>query len=246
MSRAARNARGFTLVEILIAVTLLSVMVLAAMATISTSVRAVRSGEALVSRTDSVRVSQEFMRRQISQAMPLPFERSEDLGMIYVFEGDGSGLKFVAPMPGHLAQGGPHVQEIRVVRDGRGVAIEFDHALLNGYEGRAFGGGPRPPVRVLEGLERAEFEFRAVDESGELTDWMPSWDSPQFPPLMVRLVAEFPRDRPQRWPLFEVPVMSGANSVVGSAFGGLPYARPRNDAGGRRDRERDRPRRGGE
>lgn len=231
------RSRGFTLIEILVAVSLLALMVLGAMAALSTSVRAVRSGEALVSRTDSVRIAQEFMRRQLSQAMALPFERTDDLGMIFVFEGDATQMKFVAPMPGHLARGGPHVQILSITRGDKGQRVEFSHAQLNGYEPDRRGDDERPPVLVLDGLAEARFEYRTVDENGVATDWLREWENPQFLPMMVRLVAEFPRDRPQRWPELEIPVMAGSTGVVGGFGSRLPYSRER------RDRESDSPRR---
>ncbi|WP_395790360.1 prepilin-type N-terminal cleavage/methylation domain-containing protein [Aquimonas sp.] len=227
MSRA--RSRGFTLIEILVAVSLLALMVLGAMAALSTSVRAVRSGEALVTRTDSVRIAQQFLRQQLSQAMALPFERSDDLGMVYVFEGDDTQMKFVAPMPGHLARGGPHVQIISISRSAKGQRIEFSHALLNGYDSDSGSAGERPPVLVLDGLASARFEYRTVDENGEATDWLREWDNPQFLPMMVRLVAEFPRDRPQRWAELEIPVMAGSTGVVGGFYNGQPSRRPRSD-----------------
>ena len=231
-----RRLRGFTLVEILIATSLLALMILGAMAALSSSVRAVRSGEALVNRTDSVRIAQEFLRRQLSQALALPFERTDDLGMVFVFEGDDRDLKFVAPMPGHLARGGPHVQQISIGSGARGLKrIVFTHALLKGYDDPLHRADPRPPVVVLEGLQDAYFEYRSVDDNGRLLPWSRSWDYPQFLPMMVRLVAEFPAERPQHWPQFEVPVHAGAAGSVSSFYSRLPFSRQR------RDRESDSP-----
>lgn len=225
-----RTQTGFTLVEILVATSLLALMILGAMAALSSSVRSVRSGEALVSRTDSVRIAQEFMRRQLSQALALPFERTDDLGMVFVFEGGDRDMKFVAPMPGHLARGGPHVQQISIGSGERGLKrIEFTHALLNGYDDPQNRSDQRPPVVVLEGLQDAYFEYRSVDENGQLLPWTRNWDYPQFLPMMVRLVAEFPRDRPQRWPQFEVPVHAGAAGSVGSFYSRLQFSRQRRD-----------------
>lgn len=225
-----RESRGFTLVEILIATSLLALMILGAMAALSSSVRAVRSGEALVNRTDSVRIAQEFLRRQLSQALALPFERSDDLGMVYVFEGSDRDLKFVAPMPGHLARGGPHVQQISIGDGERGQKrIEFTHALLNGYDDPQNRSEARPPVVVLEGLQDAHFEYRSVDENGQLLPWSRDWEHPQFLPMMVRLVAEFPRERPQHWPQFEVPVHAGAGGSVSSFYSRTSFQRRARD-----------------
>lgn len=233
-----RSPAGFTLVEILVATSLLALMILGAMAALSSGVRSVRSGEALVSRTDSVRIAQEFLRRQLSQALALPFERTDDLGMVFVFEGGDRDLKFVAPMPGHLARGGPHVQQISIGNGAHGLKrIEFTHALLNGYDDARNRSDQRPPVVVLDGLQNAYFEYRSVDENGQLLPWTRHWDYPQFLPMMVRLVAEFPRERPQHWPQFEVPVHAGAAGSVSSFYSRLPYSRQR------RDRDSDSPRR---
>lgn len=226
-----RAQTGFTLVEILVATSLLALMILGAMAALSSSVRAVRSGEALVSRTDSVRIAQEFLRRQLSQALALPFERTDDLGMVFVFEGGDRDIKFVAPMPGHLARGGPHVQQISIGSGERGrKRIEFTHSLLNGYDDlQSREQQKRPPVVVLDGLQDAYFEYRSVDENGQLLPWTRNWDYPQFLPMMVRLVAEFPSERPQVWPQFEVPVHAGAAGSVSSFYSRLPYSRQRRD-----------------
>lgn len=225
-----REQRGFTLVEILVATSLLALMILGAMAALTSSVRSVRSGEALVSRTDSVRIAQEFMRRQLSQALALPFERTDDLGMVFVFEGGDRDMKFVAPMPGHLARGGPHVQQISIGSSERGLKrIEFTDTLLNGYDDPQYRSEERPPVVVLDGLQDAYFEYRSVDENGQLLPWTRNWDYPQFLPMMVRLVAEFPRDRPQQWPQFEVPVHAGAAGSVGSFYSRLQFSRQRRD-----------------
>lgn len=226
-----RAQAGFTLVEILVATSLLALMILGAMAALSSSVRSVRAGEALVSRTDSVRIAQEFLRRQLSQALALPFERTDDLSMVFVFEGGDRDMKFVAPMPGHLARGGPHVQRISIGSGERGLKrIEFTHALLNGYDDPQNRSDQRPPVVVLEGLQDAYFEYRSVDENGQLLPWTRNWDYPQLLPMMVRLIAEFPRDRPQQWPQFEVPVHGGASGSVGSFYSRLQYSGDRRDS----------------
>lgn len=233
-----RSQRGFTLLEILLAVALLAVMVLLAMGTLRTAVRAMHSGERVVTQTDSVRIAQEFLRRQISHAMALPFEREEDTGMMYVFEGDESSMRFVSTMPGHLAKGGPHVQELHIAQGPKGLQLEFTHTLLNGYDKASQASVERPPVMVLDGLAEASFEYRGMTETGELGEWTTQWDAPHAPPMMVRMVASFPEDRRQQWPRLEIPVMSGASGAAMNSA--LPFGSLR-DNEERRDRRARRP-----
>src|SRR5690606_9228138 len=140
----------FTLLEVLVAVTLLALLVTLAVGTLRTAVRSVRSGEALVERTDRTRVAQEFLRRQLSHAMPLPFERMEDTGENRVFVAERDSLRFVAPMPGYLSRGGPHVQWLTLESGRDGDRLVFDHAQLNGYDpDNPKGRSKREPVVLL-------------------------------------------------------------------------------------------------
>ena len=199
---------GFTLIEVLIAVSLLALLMALAVGTLRTAVRAVRSGEALIERTDRTRVAQEFMRRQLSHAMPLPFERMEDTGENRIFVAERDSLRFVAPMPGYLSRGGPHVQWLTLESGQDGDRLTFDHSQLNGYDpDNPKGSSKREPVVLLDGFRNARFEYRALDEQGELSEWSANWDDPQRLPLLVRLVAEFDPDSRRRWPDLEIPVL---------------------------------------
>ncbi|MBB5208695.1 prepilin-type N-terminal cleavage/methylation domain-containing protein [Chiayiivirga flava] len=211
--------RGFTLLEILIAMTLLAMLMGLAVATLRAAVSATRSGERLITRTNETRTVHEFLRRQLSHAMALPFERLEDSGENRMFVADGESMRFVAPMPGHLSRGGPHVQWLALGSDANGTTLEFDHAQLNGYDPEdPKAGNERPPVLLLDGMRDARFEYRTLDENGELTDWSDVWEDPQRLPIMVRLVAEFDPDDNRVWPTLEIPVLAG--TAVPAMFGG--------------------------
>jgi general secretion pathway protein J len=220
----ARSA-GFSLLEILVAVTLLALLLALAFGSLRTAMRSARSGEALVERTDRMRVAQEFLRRQLSHAMPLPFERLEDTGENRVFVADRDELRFVAPMPGYLARGGPHVQWLRLVDDADGSRLEFDHAQLNGYDpDDPKGDSEREPVVLIEGFREARFEFRALDEQGELGEWSANWEDPQRLPLVVRLTLEFDEESRQRWPDLEIPLLTATATPSLFNTGRIPGA----------------------
>jgi len=220
--RRSPGQRGFTLLEVLIAITLLALLVALAYSTLRASVRAMRSGEALIERTNRLRTVQEFLRRQLSHAMPLPFERMEDTGENRLFMMDGDTLRFVAPMPGHLSRGGPHVQWLTLDGD----ALLFDHAQLNGYDPEhPKANNKREPVVLLDGIRDAGFEFRELDpETGELGEWESSWDDPQRLPLLVRLDVEFEEESRLHWPQLEIPLLVATGVPGMFGFGAPPRA----------------------
>lgn len=215
MCRAApaRAAAGFTLLEVLIAITLLALLMAMAFGTLRGAISATRSGERTVNWTNQTRTVQEFLRRQLAHAMVIPFERMEDIGENRVFVADRDELRFVAPLPGHLASGGPHVQWITIAGD----QLLFDHAQLNGYDhSDPKANNPRDPVLLMEGFSSAHFEYRGLDENGELGSWSRQWENVQQLPLMVRLVLEFDEEN-RDWPDLEIAVLAG--SAMPAMFG---------------------------
>ena len=205
----AARARGFTLVEVLLALTLLALLMAGAFAGIHSATRAVASGESLIDRTNKLRVAQEFLRRELSQAKALVIEQDPTTGEATLFEGDAESLRFVAPMPGYLGSGGPYVQQLSFERHEGDLRLLFRHAIHNGYDADE---GPLAdpdlvPVVLLERIRDARFEYRALDDTGKLDDWTDEWDKRGRMPLMVRIAVEFEEDLNLVWPEMVVPLM---------------------------------------
>ena len=219
----ARSSAGFTLLEVLLATSLLALALTLAYGAIRAAVGSVRSGEGLIDRTEQVRIVQEFLRRQLSHAMPLAFEELEDNGERKLFEADAETVRFVAPMPGYLSRGGPHVQWLAIERGRDGRRLVFDHAQLNGYDPEEpKPDDARPPVVLLDGLRSAQFEVRSMDPAtGELDDWTDEWEDPQQMPVMVRLLLEFDRDDQRSWPQLEIPLKLSGGSAIPRPTGRL-------------------------
>ena len=195
-----RRTAGFTLVELLLAITLMSILLGLTYSGLRAATRSSQRGELLLAAGGELRASHQFIRRQLNQMLPLPYavtEGAEELRI--VFEGDARHIQYVAPMPGYLGAGGPQVQLIEVVNADDGeLLIQFSHALLQGFEeSRLY---DRDPVILLDGVSSAGFEFLSRDEEGELIGWTTSWDQQDTLPVAVRLDLEFSGDLNMQWP----------------------------------------------
>ena len=191
--------RGFTLVELLLAITLMSILLALTYSGLRAASRSSERGEALLAAGGGMRATHQFVRRQLNQMLPLAFALADDNNDTrVVFSGDSSSIQYVAPMPGYLGSGGPQVQFLELAQGDDGSVLQFSHALLQGYEDLHL--LDREPIILLEGIQSAGFEFLGRDEEGELIAWTSSWDRVDILPVAVRIKVEFSENSQLQWP----------------------------------------------
>ena len=200
------RARGFTLIEVVIATSLLALGLAIAFGTMRSASRATARAEASAQREERLRAAQGFVRTQLSAALPIPFEFDGESGAATFLRATPAKLEYVATMPGYLARGGPYVQTLEFVHGDDGLQLQFQHRQLTS-DGPAE--AERDPVVLLDGIEDGVFEVRTIDERGKPGRWQEKWNvSAQLPPqLRVRL--RF-RDERRHWPELVVATRLGA------------------------------------
>ncbi len=199
---ARPGQRGFTLVELLLAITLMSMLLGLAYGGLRAAIRTTATGQELLEESGKVRITHQFIRRQLNQMQPLPFDIANDAEETrIVFQGNARRIQFVAPMPGYLGQGGPQVQYLELVDGVDGLDLIFSHQLLQGYDPAFM--IEREPIVLMEGIAEAQFEFLAKDETGVLLGWSGSWDAPGILPVAVSLDLDLDLGQESRsvWPL---------------------------------------------
>ncbi len=197
-------AAGFTLVELLLALSLMSMLLALAYGGLRASTRAADKGQAVLEDSGRIRMAHQFVRKQLNQMAPLAFAENGDQQERVVFEGSARKIRYVAPMPGYLGFGGPQVQELEIISGDEGDQLVLSHALLQGFEeGNLY---LRDPIVLLEQIEFAEFGFLGRDETGELTGWVNQWAQPGQLPEAVSLEIEFAEEVYIRWPLLMASV----------------------------------------
>ncbi|HHL31532.1 MAG TPA: prepilin-type N-terminal cleavage/methylation domain-containing protein [Oceanospirillales bacterium] len=211
-SSLTKKQSGFSLMEIIVAMTMLSLIMAMIYGGIHTSRKMAAKGTKRINATNEVRVVQELIRRQISRILPMAFKEEDNTFVI--FEGDDEHIMYVSPMPGYLGNGGPHVQLIEIVSAKGGKILQFSHWLLNDtLDQDSFEDSDQEPVVLLENIESAEFSFVSLDEEGEPGDWESNWEEPENTPLMVRLEVDMGEKALMRWPDLQVALMLDATAT---------------------------------
>ncbi|MEO7431337.1 MAG: prepilin-type N-terminal cleavage/methylation domain-containing protein [Dokdonella sp.] len=200
-------ARGFTLLEVMLAIMLLALLLAGTYGAIRTATKAMHSGEAAIDRTNRLRVAEEFLRRQISRIMPLAFGQDKTTNANLVFDGSRNSMRFVAPMPGYLSKGGAYVQTLTFAGNRRGgKQLLFADQMLNGFDMDEKSTDSEPSI-LLDQIADGRFQYRTLDENGEMTDWSDEWDDPTTTPVMVRVVVDMLPEARVQFPEMEIPLM---------------------------------------
>ena len=201
--------RGFTLLELLVAITLLGVLMAALFGALRLGARVWETGEARLDASARVQVVQDFLRQQLGQTVPMS-ETTDDSrpsrGM--VFTGASDGLSFVSLLPAHLG-GGASLMELALrppAADGEPVDLVLRlRSLALGGEGPA---RAESEERVLiEAVESLEIAYFGADRPGAEPIWWQEWRDQRSLPTLVRVRIGFPQGDRRRWPELIVGLM---------------------------------------
>lgn len=180
-----RHARGFTLVEILLATVLLAAGLTLAFATLVAATRSAGRGETMAEHSERLRAVEGFLRSRVSAARPIGFGMDEGSALPQRFIGEPDRMRFVADLPNYLGRGGPYLHDFAVEDAGEGRRIVLGLRMVQA--GNMIEEEPAPPEVLVDGLESARFRYRALDGDGGLGEWRERWDTPEQLPVLVEV-----------------------------------------------------------
>ena len=206
----ARYVAGFTLLEVLGAMALLALLLLGVYSGVRSATHTVHAGEVKIEQLDEVRSAQEFLRREVAQAMAQPMEH-DDNGNVIFFDGSSDTMRFVAPLPGYLGRMGPQLVELKLIKGDHGKQLVASLAGLP-----PDGSAPKPlgdPQVLMDDVIDGGFSYRGVDQMGRPTDWQSTWKASGTMPNLVTINLALEHER--RWPLLSVPLRVNAAAMQG-------------------------------
>jgi general secretion pathway protein J len=199
--------QGFTLVELLIALTLLGLILALLLGGFRFSIRAWESGGRRMARSNQIAAVQDLLRSEISQARALPVD-SRTSGPTETFKGSPTELAFAAPLPAHMGAGGYYLFSLHAgeVRDRLGLVLGWriyrPDMLLAGGDKHG------DQAVLLDNIRSIAFGYYGQSDEDQQPVWTNDWGDRRGLPTLVRLRIEFAAGQRRYWPEFDVELKS--------------------------------------
>jgi len=169
---------GFTLLELIISITLVAIIVLIVAGAASLGYRSFNSGEKKLNAVERLRASLIIIDAQIQSGVPLTLE---DGGVKqYYFVGEQDSLKFSTNHSIWGGQRGYVIINYKVETDEKGKRTLFASEYRVGME-------IQKETKLLEGFNVITFDYYRQDATEEEGEWITQWVDEETMPTKIRL-----------------------------------------------------------
>lgn len=188
---ARERESGFTLLEIMVSMIVLSLIVTTAFGALRLGERSWEAAIEQADETDNMRMVAALLQQQFSQLLPLTW--TVDTRKQLAFSGTHDRVRFIAPSPLHRGATGLFEFSLAVINQGNDTRLVLDYRLHDPGEERFHPeGGDRQRVLLADSISTATFAYYGSRQTGDSPRWHSDWSSDEmvFPQLVrVRLTA---------------------------------------------------------
>ena len=195
---------GFTLLETIVALTLLGLMLAVLSGSIHFAGKSRDAAAAKIDSVDNMRIAQDFMRQTLTQAHPKRWMKVA--GRPYVFRGERDQIEMAAPLTARVGVGGLFLLKFALADAGQGKGKNLTMARVfpapDAQEMPDF--APGETIVLAENLSEIEFAYLGRDDENSDPVWRDEWKDGARMPEAVRV-----RVRPAQgsaWPELVVPL----------------------------------------
>jgi len=201
------GASGFTLVEVVVAMAVMSLLMLVLYDGLHLGMSSWTGGMQREDHSDALRRTERFLQGQLGR-VHLPLDRSANLTGELSYRGEPSAMRFMGRLPEHTGNGALYRFELGVERSGVAQRLVVRYVADAAYGG-AVGQSAAPASEVLvEDIAGAHFDYFGIDERGQWR-WSERWDRPRVLPALVRLKLQSNDAGSRPWPTLVFQVREG-------------------------------------
>jgi len=197
------SQRGFTLLEMLVAMTLMAVILVLLYSGMRLGARSWEASTARAETVNDLRLVQDFIRRQLRQSATV-YYNDPDEGRLVAFVGEDNELRMVTPMLAYLGFGGLYWVHYDVVADGDAQALR-----LRWWPYQPDGEREADPdveeSLLLRGIDDVRFSYFGAEELHEDPQWQDRWEDSRLRPELIRLSLDWTQ---ADWPELVVGLVS--------------------------------------
>lgn len=204
--RGVGRQAGFTLIEMLLAISLLAMMMGMIYASLNVGIRAWDAGDSRVAEASNWRMVERFMRRELAQVFPTRWRGVAQPNI--AFEGTATSLRYVSALNldaalQNGASGGLQWAELALL-DGGVLQLNrqvFDTAaqdfsgLVSPSADAVANGALATPVRLMDGVRGLEIAYFGADSDLAEPTWRDEWRDMQRLPALIRIQVSVERGR---------------------------------------------------
>ena len=186
-----RSIRGFTLIELTIALVLLALLSAVLYGSLGLAGTSLDRGEAKADATSGMRLAHAFLRANLEEQHPLRMRKIAEFPLL--FSGDRDELRYAAPLPPRVAGGGIYFYRLAVLHNDARAPLVLERALpdVNASEAPEFHDADRSVLAEdIAALKISYFGRDAGSNDADAPTWRDRWDDPQRLPLMIRIEIE--------------------------------------------------------
>jgi general secretion pathway protein J len=182
-----RSQRGFTLIELIVAMALLGTMMVLMYAGLTFSLKGWDAGAANGQRTADRRIGENFLRRELTELFPMRWK--DPMVLRLAFDGETQRLRFVSDRPPGVTDGGLSLVglEVEAAASGGARNLVMRRAMPDD-DAKDFGPLDHAAGTVIiAGVDSVAFSYFGAETDFTDPKWTDAWTYAGRVPLMVRM-----------------------------------------------------------
>lgn len=180
--------RGFTLLELIVALVLLGVLSAVLFGSLRLAGRSTEGGEAKASASSSMRLAQQFLRTNLEAQHPLRMRKIVDWPLLFI--GASDELRYAARLPARVAGGGIWYYRLVVKSDERRSPLVLERMVpdLSADALPEFANAERSVLADDIATLRVGYFGRDADAAQTVApSWHDQWNDTQRLPVLIRI-----------------------------------------------------------